>query len=148
MIVLDTEPTTGNVVINVASNNTGVVTVSTASLTFTKTGAAIWSTPHTVRVMGVENSIDHLDTDLVSQMTTIEHTVTATGDYSGETLGVVTVSVEDNDTRGVTVTPPTNLTIAEGATTTYTIALVTEPTGNVTVNIGSSVPAAVSFDPV
>ena len=50
--------------------------------------------------------------------------------------------------RGVTVTPPTNLTIAEGATTTYTIALVTEPTGNVTVNIGSSVPAAVSFDPV
>ena len=148
MIVLDTEPTTGNVVINLASDDTNVVTVSPASLTFTKTGAAIWSTPHTVRVMGVENSIDHLDTDLVSQMTTIEHTVTATGDYSGETLGDVTVSVDDNDMRGVTVTPPTNLTIAEGATTTYTIALVTEPTGNVTVNIGSSVPAAVSFDPV
>ena len=72
MIVLDTEPTTGNVVINLASDDTGVVTVSPASLTFTKTGAAIWSTPHTVRVMGVENSIDHLDTDLVSQMTTIE----------------------------------------------------------------------------
>ena len=148
MIVLDTEPTTGNVVINLASDDTNVVTVSPASLTFTKTGAAIWSTPHTVRVMGVENSIDHLDTDLVSQMTTISHEVTATGDYSGETLGDVTVSVDDNDMRGVTVTPPTNLTIAEGATTIYTIALVTEPTGNVTVNIGSSVPAAVSFDPV
>ena len=123
MIVLDTEPTTGNVVINLASDDTNVVTVSPASLTLTKTGAAIWSTPHTVRLMGVENSIDHLDTDLVSQMTTIEHTVTATGDYSGETLGDVTVSVEDNDMRGVTVTPPTNLTIDEGATTTYTIVL-------------------------
>ena len=144
MIVLDTEPTAGSVIINLASDDTGVVTVSPASLTFTKTGAAIWSTPHTVRVMGVENNIDHLD----SQMTTIEHTVVATGDYSGETLGDVTVSVEDNDTRGVTVTPPTNLTIDEGATTTYSIVLASEPTGNVTVNIGSSVPAAVSFDPV
>ena len=148
MIVLDTEPTAGSVIINLASDDTGVVTVSPASLTFTKTGAAIWSTPHTVRVMGVENNIDHLVTDLDSQMTTIEHTVEATGDYSGETLGDVTISVEDNDTRGVTVTPPTNLTIAEGATTTYSIVLASEPTGNVTVNIGSSVPAAVSFDPV
>ncbi len=148
MIVLDTEPTAGSVIINLASDDTGVVTVSPASLTFTKTGAAIWSTPHTVRVMGVENNIDHLVTDPDSQMTTIKHTVEATGDYSGETLGDVTVSVNDNDMRGVTVTPPTNLTINEGATTTYSIVLASEPTGNVTVNIGSSVPAAVSFDPV
>ena len=39
----------------------------------------------------------------------------------------LTVTVTDNDTRGVTVTP-TSLTVDEGDTNTYTVVLDTQPT--------------------
>ena len=45
-----------------------------------------------------------------------------------------TVSITDNDTRGVTVTP-TSLRIEEGGTGRYTVVLGSEPTGEVTVTI-------------
>ena len=45
-----------------------------------------------------------------------------------------TVSITDNDTRGVTVRP-TSLRINEGATGEYTVVLGSEPTGDVTVTI-------------
>ena len=45
-----------------------------------------------------------------------------------------TVSITDNDTRGVTVRP-TSLRIDEGATGEYTVVLGSEPTGDVTVTI-------------
>ena len=45
-----------------------------------------------------------------------------------------TVSITDNDTRGVTVRP-TSLRIDEGATGEYTVVLGSEPTGDVTVKI-------------
>ena len=44
------------------------------------------------------------------------------------------MTVTDNDTRGVTVTP-TSLTVNEGGTNTYTVVLDTEPTAAVTVTI-------------
>ena len=48
----------------------------------------------------------------------------------------MTVTVTDNDTRGVRVTP-TSLTVNEGGTTgnTYTVVLDTQPTATVTVTI-------------
>ncbi len=45
-----------------------------------------------------------------------------------------TVSITDNDTRGVTVRP-TSLRIKEGETGEYTVVLGSEPTGDVTVTI-------------
>ena len=60
-------------------------------------------------------------------------------DVTGEsaTLGTqttTTVTIEDNDTRGVTVSE-TDLDVPEGGSQNYTVVLDTEPTGNVTVTV-------------
>ena len=47
-----------------------------------------------------------------------------------------TVSITDDDTRGITVAP-TSLRINEGGTGPYTVVLDSEPTANVTVTIGA-----------
>ena len=47
-----------------------------------------------------------------------------------------TVSITDDDTRGITVAP-TSLRINEGGTGRYTVVLDSEPTANVTVTIGA-----------
>ena len=53
------------------------------------------------------------------------------------------MTVTDDDTVGVTVTP-TELTIDEGASSTYTVVLDTQPTADVTVTIeGPAFPFAV-----
>ena len=49
-------------------------------------------------------------------------------------VSTTTVSITDDDTAGVTVMP-TALTIEEGATSTYTVVLDSEPVGQVTVTI-------------
>ena len=157
-IMLDTEPSEGNVIINLASDDTSVVTVSPSTLTFSKTGAAIWSAPHGVRVMGVENDIDHLISQI--QMTTISHTVVATNDYSTETVvdaGPITLT--DNDMRGVTVDTDAIMlglqtgdrTVVEGSNFTYTIVLDSEPTADVMVALGAhpvTAPPFVNISPI
>ena len=62
-----------------------------------------------------------------------------------------TLSIDDNDERGVTVSP-SDLSVSEGASATYTVVLDTEPTGTVTVtpSLGSgdtdvTVSAALTF---
>ena len=65
------------------------------------------------------------------------HTV-AGGDYAVHRRDPdVAVTVTDNDTPGVTVTPM-SLTIGEGSTGTYTVELNTQPSGNVMVAISSN----------
>ena len=61
------------------------------------------------------------------------HTVSG-GDYAGFAASSVAVTVTDNDTPGVAVSP-TSLTIDEGSTGTYTVELNTQPSGDVTVAI-------------
>ena len=46
----------------------------------------------------------------------------------------MTVRINDNDSKGVTISPP-SLEITEGSTGVYTVGLDTEPTGDVTVTI-------------
>ena len=57
-----------------------------------------------------------------------------------------TVTIEDNDTRGITVTP-TALTVPEGDARTYTVVLATKPTGKVTVTPSVSGSPEVSTGP-
>ena len=64
------------------------------------------------------------------------HTVSG-GDYAGFAASSVSVTVTDNDTPGVMVSP-TSLTIDEGSTGTYTVELNTQPSGDVTVAISSN----------
>ena len=59
------------------------------------------------------------------------------GGYSGVTSGMVTVTVTEDDTdrKGVRISPRA-LTVAEGAASSYTVVLNTEPTGTVTITLG------------
>ena len=123
-VVLNTQPS-GNVMVAISSNNTEVtVPPSSSSLTFTTTN---WSAEQTITVSAGE------DDDAADDMATLTH-VASGADYGSVDNAILTVTVTDNDTRGVTVTP-TSLTVNEGGTNTYTVVLDTQPTGTVTVTI-------------
>ena len=64
---------------------------------------------------------------------------------SGGTTTAATVSITDNDMRGVTVTP-TSLRIDEGETGEYTVVLTSEPTADVTVAIGAPTNTDITVD--
>ncbi len=105
------------------------VSVVPESLTFVADSGQTdsWNVAQTVTVSAAE------DEDGVDDIVTVTHTVSGDTVVSRE----VAVTVDDNDRRGVTVTP-TSLEIPEGADATYTVALDTRPTGTVTVTIAGA----------
>ena len=58
--------------------------------------------------------------------------ITGATEVEGFEVAGTTLSIADNDERGVTVSP-TSLTLMEGTDATYTVVLTSEPTGDVTV---------------
>ena len=112
------------------SNTTG----NQNTLTFTTTN---WSTPQTVMVSAAD------DADTVDDSVTLSHTVTG-GDY-GSVTGNLMVRVDDNDSPGLMFTP-TALMVDEGRSRTYTVALATQPAGNVTVTVGGTTSSDVTVD--
>ena len=124
-VVLATEPT-GTVTVTPNSGNTAVAAVS-GVLTFT---TADWATAQTVTVSGA-----------AAGEATISHAVGG-GDYGTNNVAAPDVAV---GVRGVFVAP-TALDVVAGATGTYTVALATEPTGDVTITpaSGDAAVAAVS----
>ncbi len=127
-VVLDTQPT-GDVTITPVSGNTMAAMVSGA-LTFTTTN---WDTAQTVTVTGVDDT-----TDNPGDVRTVTVTHAPTGadtTYNSVVIDSVTVTVEDDDdaAAGVTV-DPTSVTVPEASgTSTYTVVLDTQPTGDVTI---------------
>ena len=132
---LAAEPT-ADVVVAVAPQTAGVVTVAPTSLTFTD---STWSTPQMVTVTAVNDDIDN-PSDVRSA--NIEHTPTSTD--SRFTANILPASVTDDDTAGFAFTPPA-LTVAENASGTYTLALTSEPTANVMVTVAGA-SGEVTFD--
>ncbi len=128
-VVLDSEPTEEvTVTVTGAADD---ITVAPTSVTFT---AANWDRPQTVTVEAGE------DDDAVADAATLTLQA-AGGEYDDAEMVTVAVRVIDNDTAGVTVTP-TELTVDEGASAAYTVALDTEPVAPVTVTPTSSNPRA------
>ncbi len=125
----------GNVTVTIASDNSDVTvdTDSTApgnqtTLTFTTTD---WGTFQTVTVSAAD------DGDTAEDTATLTHTASG-GGYDTLTGNVtVAVTVTDNDTPGL-VLNPTALTVDEGGRGTYTVALATQPMGNVTVTVAGA----------
>ncbi|MBF2755164.1 MAG: hypothetical protein ISN29_07900, partial [Gammaproteobacteria bacterium AqS3] len=106
------------------------VTLDKESLTFT---ASSWSTEQTVRVSAAQDD----DTD--NDSATIRLTASG-GGYAGVT-GEVAVTVTDNDTPGLSLSP-TSLTVAEGGSDAFDVRLTTRPSGAVTVALGQDEDAA------
>ena len=129
-VALTTRPT-AEVTVSLSSGDGGVATISPATLTFT---ASNWKVGQTVTVTGVDDDFEN-DSD---RTTEISHTASG-GDY-GEITGKVAVTVTDDDTRGLALSPDA-VTVTEAAgdehTTTYTVALTTQPDAEVTVSLSS-----------
>ena len=139
-VVLNTEPT-GTVTITLgglddAKGQSLMVTPTT--LTFTQRN---WNIAQMVSVSAAEDS-DGTGTENTPVMLT--HSVNG-GGYSGVTALPVSVTVRDNDTAGLTVTP-TRLEITQGSSRTYTVVLNTKPTGDVTVTVTGE-PTGVTASP-
>ena len=135
-VMLATIPT-ANVTVGIVSSSSADATASASNLTFT---ATTWNTAQRVTVTAVDDRIDE-------EAETVSLTHTASGGDYGSVTGTVTVTVNDNDTRGVTVTP-TSLPINEGDSGTYTVVLGSEPTASVMVTIvDPTIPTDVTADP-
>ena len=61
-------------------------------------------------------------------------------------MTATTVTIEDDDTAGVTVSPAT-LTVAEGGSSSYTVVLTSKPSGTVTVTPSRTGSTDVTFSP-
>ena len=122
---LSVEPT-GSVTVTPASDDEDVATVSGALVFTTRT----WSAFQTVRVTGVED-----DSDLQDGSITVTHTIEG-GGYDDAVDRSVSVTVIDNDSPEILV-DPRELEVQEGTSGTYSVSLVAQPTGSVTVTPAS-----------
>ncbi len=127
-LVLSTEPVGGPVSVAVASSATSTVAASPPALMFT---AENWDVPQTITLSGVD------DANTTDDSATVGHTPTGADYGSGVTIADVAVTVADDDAAGLKVAP-TSLTVAEGATATYTVRLNVAPTGTTTVTVGGA----------
>ena len=132
-VELTSEPT-GDVVVEIDGHTTGgVVTVdgssSVVALTFT---TASWNTAQTVTVAAVDDDVD--DGDVGVSLTHAVKDADSAAEYAGVTGESVAVTVADNDSAGVTVSPMM-LDITEGSSGSYTVVLTAEPTAAVVVAI-------------
>ena len=136
-VVLNTEPA-GDVTVTIGGLTGTEVTLDQGILTFDEQN---WNQRQTVTV-----TAGH-DADLAEDTITLRHTVTSVddGNYHGLSAGSVIVTVTDDDTAGVTVTP-TVLEIGEGSQDTYNVVLNAEPAGDVTVTIGGTTGTDLTLD--
>ena len=129
---LNSRPT-NNVTITLGGHEGGDFVISpTRRLVF---GATTWKTDQVVTVTATDDAIDEDDTE------TLVITLSVSGGDYGSNLRIkpVTVTITDDDTRGVTIMP-TAVTVTEaagaGRTAEYTVRLNSQPTELVTVNFG------------
>ena len=128
-MVLDRQPS-GDVEVFVSSSDRKV-DVRDDSVRFSPSSfsSRAWNRPQTVRLDALS------DDDAVDLTATISHTVSG-GGYDGVTVDDVVVTVEDDDTASVRVSP-TTLTVTEGDSRgdCYDVEVRTQPTADVTVSV-------------
>ena len=131
----------GDVTVTVSGASGSDLTVSPAALEFT-TGN--WDTARTVTV-----TAGH-DDDHTNDTVTLTNTA-AGGGYSGASPVAVAVTVADDDSPELVISP-TSVTVDEGDTSgldageTYTVRLATQPSANVAVTITGTAGTDVSLD--
>jgi hypothetical protein len=81
-----------------------------------------------------------LDDPIVEVSETVVLTL-AVGSYTIMIPSAATVTIGDDDVAGFTVTPALGHTKEDGTSTTFTVALNTQPTADVTIPLASSNPA-------
>ncbi len=141
-VILSAVPT-GDVTVTINLPTGNDLSIDKSSLTFTTDN---WNVPQAVRVSAADD-----DDGIADAQVTIGHTVSGGGYGSGDNFGI-TVTIEENDTPAVTLST-VSLVIAEGEEATYTVALDTQPSDDVTVVINdptdntdvTAAPASLTF---
>ena len=130
-VVLNTLPVGGDVVIDVTSLDTTEVIVDRSQLIFTTSD---WFTPQTVTLTGQSDGVtDGNQSVIISLDINAAGTASETSGYLSLNPPDVAVINSDN-VVGVTLTPASGVTVEEGATTTFSVTLNTQPsTGHVVV---------------
>ena len=118
---------TGNVTVTIPAFTNTDITRDMSTLTFTTSGANIWSTPQTVTVTAAQDNDTQDDPETI--------TLSASGGgYDGITE-TVTIRVADDDIAGaMIVVSSETVEVDEGASTSFEVSLSQMPAGNVTVN--------------
>ena len=137
-VKLATRPS-GSVTVSISGHNgtdlsLSGTTLSSNMLTFTVDN---WNTVQTVTVKAGQ------DYDAVNDTATLTHTASG-GDYASVS-NTLPVTVTDDDEAGVTI-EPTTLSVVAGRSNQYTLALATEPTGEVTVTVSGHASTDVTLD--
>jgi hypothetical protein len=130
-VVLTSQPT-ANVSIGMTSSNTSEGTVSPSTLTFT---SGNWSTPQTVTVTGIDDSVDDGD---IAYNIVIAAASSTDNDYNQLDPGDINATNTDNDTAGITVSPISGNTTEAGGTATFTVVLASQPIANVSIAVTSN----------
>jgi hypothetical protein len=131
-VVLDLAPT-ANVVITVNSSNPAEGTVGPSTLTFTP---ADWNIPQTVTITGA-NDFDIDEPASYSIITSAASSADA--GYNGLAVADVSVTNEDDDVAGVTISPVSGLKTTEGGgTAEFKVKLNSRPTADVSFSLSSS----------
>ena len=127
-VVLTSQPT-HDVIVTITHNGDADIDSDPHRLNFLSSD---WGMVQTVMVTSSQ------DADAIDDNATFSHTVaSADGDYNGITVSEVEVTVTDDETAGVSITP-TKLTIAEGGSDSYHVVLTSQPSHEVTVTITHS----------
>lgn len=141
-VVLNSQPA-DDVVFALSSDVLSEATVAPASVTFTNSN---WSTPQIVTATGVD--------DFVVDGARVFHIVTgvtssADPNFNGINPDDVAASNSDNDVVGVNVTPTSGLTTTEsGGTATFTLALLSLPSADVSFSLVSGKPQEATVAPM
>ena len=130
LVRLGARPTVGETVtVSVSSSSASIATVSPATLTFT---TANWEDRQDVVVTAVNDSVRNDP----ARTATISYKPRGGGYDAAQNESVKVTVKDDDDQPGVMVTSST-LTVSEGQSDTYRVALNTQPESDVTVTVTS-----------
>jgi hypothetical protein len=147
-VVLTTQPAS-NVVFDVSSGDTGEVTVSRATLTFTP---GSWNVAQTVVLTGVDDDV--IDGDQTSLITVAVNDAASDDTFDGLSQQVSVVTTDD-DVAGLAITELSGTRVSEtGTTDEFGVALTAQPATDVSVDVVSTdlgevtvTPGAITFTP-
>ena len=142
-VTLASEPT-GNVALSVVSSDTTEGTVSPSVLIFSST---TWSTAQTVTVTGQDDTPAAVDGNQNYTVTlSVNQTDTQDTNYDALTAISVYMVNRDND-FGLDISALTGQATEAGASATFTVALLTQPTAAVTISVTSQDPSEGRVEP-
>ena len=143
-VTLASEPT-GNVALSVVSSDTTEGSVSPSVLTFSST---TWSTAQTVTVTGQDDAPANNVDGNQNYTVTLSVNQTDTQDTNYDALSAIIVYMVNRDNDfGLDISAVTGQATEAGASATFTVALLTQPSAAVTISVTSQDPSEGRVEP-